>query len=121
MEERRLQSAAALKRLAVVLAFVSVRMIQLHQLAQANPEAASTAVLTQEEVECLWASTERAPYPEEAPTVAWAYGALAKLGGFYDSRGTGRPGWQALEKGWLELQARVAGWRLAIKHKRLVI
>ncbi len=39
--------------------------------------------------------------------------ALAKLGGWRDTKRTGRIGWQPLWRGWTQLETLVDGWRLA--------
>ena len=45
--------------------------------------------------------------------VVWVYKAIAKLGGFTDSRRTGIAGWDTLWKGWDKLQERVQGMLMA--------
>ena len=48
-----------------------------------------------------------------APSMKWAYGSLAKLGGFNDTKRTGMASWTTLWEGWDKLQAHVSGYRLA--------
>lgn len=47
------------------------------------------------------------------PTVRWACRAVAKLGGFADTKRIGRPGWDAFWHGWARLQQCIQGYRLA--------
>jgi len=47
------------------------------------------------------------------PSARWAFLALARLGGFTDTKRTGRPGWATIWHGWFRLQERVEGYRLA--------
>jgi hypothetical protein len=62
----------------------------------------------------LWAAIERTkPLPEQPPTRQWALLALATLGGWMDSKHTGRPGYRTLWKGWDRLLERVDAVRLA--------
>lgn len=58
-------------------------------------------------------STERGAPPEQTPSAAWAYRALAKMGGFTDTKRTGRPGWDTLWYGWSRLQERLEGYWLS--------
>ena len=99
VEDRRMQSADNLERIAVILAFVAVRLLQLRVLKKQEPTSSSDKVLTRLEWRCLWRSTEKSAIPKNAPTIHWAYYALAKLGGWYDSKRTGRVGWKAMHKG----------------------
>jgi len=49
----------------------------------------------------------------QVPSLQWAYLAIARLGGFTDSKRTGMAGWDTLWKGWQRLQERVEGFILA--------
>jgi hypothetical protein len=116
VERQRLQSASNLERMMVITAFIAVRLLQLREAAQA-PAAGDTpleeSLLGPEEWRVLWRSTERRASPSKPPSAQWAYRALAKLGGFTDTKGTGRPGWATLWDGWFRLQERLEGYRLA--------
>lgn len=113
VEVRQIRRRDALQRLAIILGWIAIRMIQLQQLEEASEEAPCTSVLTREEMHCLWAATETAPFPPEEPTVAWAKRAIARLGNFYDSHRTGRPGRRTMQDGLIRLTAICLGWRLA--------
>ena len=52
----------------------------------------------------LWKKTEsKAAIPVDPPSLYWAYYAIAKLGGWYDSKRTGRVGIKAMWAGWIKL------------------
>lgn len=62
----------------------------------------------------LWQATERGlAIPAQPPNCRWALRAVAKLGGWMDSKHTGRPGYPALWKGWDRLLERVDALQLA--------
>jgi hypothetical protein len=69
------------------------------------------------EWQVLWLTHENGkPVPEFAPELRWAYEALAKLGGWIDTKRTGRAGWKALWEGWFRLSERVDAARLVQQH-----
>lgn len=116
-ERQRMQSAANLQRMLVLTAFVAVRLLQLreHALAQPGPQAPEgcETVLDTEQWQVLWQIDQRSPPPASPPSARWACLAIAKLGGFTDTKRTGRPGWSTLWDGWLRLQDRIEGFRIA--------
>jgi hypothetical protein len=113
VERQRMQSAANLERMAVILAFVAVRLLQLRESA-AQEERPCTEVLSEHEWKALWLAREKTPLPQAPPPSRWAYKNIARLGGWYDSKRTGRPGWQSLWNGWFVLQERAAGFTAAV-------
>ena len=107
VEKLRMQSYENLKRIAIIQAFIAVRLLQLQELAQ-NKESAKSIPCTDHFSELswkiLWKKTEpQKPIPASVPSLHWAYYAMAKLGGWYDSKRTGRVGVKALWSGWLTL------------------
>jgi hypothetical protein len=96
-----------LKKAAVIEAFIAVRLLQLRELAQNREEA--------EKISCevyldtlSWkllfkATNQQAALPKKAPSLKWAYYAIAKLGGWHDSKRTGRVGTKAMWDGWVKL------------------
>lgn len=101
--------------MAQLLAFVAVRLMQLNETLN-NPAAAEqlcTQVLNEVEWKTLWLSTEgKKPFPEHTPQLKWAYKAIAKMGGFYDTKRTGRASWKTLHLGLTRLDERVSGYNL---------
>ena len=80
-----------------------------------DPGTACDTVLTLEEWHVLWLTGEQRARPDQAPSLHWACLAIARLGGFANTQRTGRPGWDALWKGWARLQERIQGYRLALQ------
>lgn len=115
VERQRFQRAANLERMLVITAFVAVRLLQLREAMMAESDAAAegTVPLQTEQWKVLWLSTEKTPPPQQPPSARWAFFALAKLGGFTDTKRTGRPGWATIWDGWFKLQERVEGFRCA--------
>jgi len=118
VEKRRMHSADNLERMAVILAFVAVRVMQLREVLheRRTPEAKERRcdeVLEAVEWKVLWLSRENKALPQTPPSLRWAYESVAKLGGWIDTKRTGRAGWKALWEGWFILEQRVDGYRLA--------
>ncbi|MDP3293656.1 MAG: IS4 family transposase [Nevskia sp.] len=117
VERQRFQSPENLERMLVITAFLAVRLLQLREHVDAPVESESArscdTVLTQEQWRVLWHSSERHPLPDTPPSLRWACLAIAKLGGFANTKRTGRPGWDTLWHGWARLQKRVEGYQIA--------
>ena len=117
VERQRFQSIGNLERMLVITAFLAVRLLQLRELLDKPVNTAGTScgkVLAEAEWKVLWLSTERnKPLPNTAPPTTWAYCALAKLGGFTDTKRTGRVGWDTIWHGWFRLQERLQGYQLS--------
>ena len=118
VEELRLQHPDNIQRVAVIMAFVAVRLLQMREVfhkARVCPSAniACDKLLDKYEWKALWLTHEKKPLPEKAPGIAWAYEAIARLGGWTDSKRTGVVGWATLWKGWFRLQDRTDGLILA--------
>jgi hypothetical protein len=111
VEQMRMHSRQTLERMIVMLAYIAVRLLQLREVLD-QPQAAQrpcTEVLSDNEWKVLWMSaTPKQKLPARAPALRWAYEAIAKLGGFYDSKRTGRASWAAMYEGWKRLQDHVA-------------
>lgn len=115
-ESLRMQRRENLRRVAIIKAFVAVRLLQLKELAQNREEAKDIScecVLTPLSWRLLWRKTEKQkPFPAQAPSLYWAYYALARLGRWHDTARTGRVGTQALWDGWLTLMHYVESYEL---------
>jgi len=94
-----------------------VRLLQLRESLAApagEPEATCEIVLSADEWKVLWVSTKpKEPIPQRAPSAHWAFYAIARLGGFTDTKHTGRPGWDTIWHGWFRLQERLEGYQLS--------
>ena len=113
-EERSLQSLEALDRFYAISAPIAIRMMQLKNLLETEPENSCETALDRDEWQCLHATLEpRKPIPKKAPNIRWAYYSIAKLGGWIDTKRTGRVGCTTMWDGWQKLLERVEGWRLA--------
>lgn len=119
VERLRLQSASNLERMLAITAFVAVRLLQLREQLpgcredQSEPALACDRVLRPQEWKVLWLTDQKTQLPVVAPSARWACLAIARLGGFTDTKRTGRPGWDTLWRGWRLLQERVEGFQLA--------
>ena len=113
VERCRMQSADNILRLAVILAFVATRVLQLRELFDSDKSGSCAQLLTPIEWTILWVTVEKKPPPDVAPTVEWAYHALGRLGGWYDSKRTGRVGPKTLLDGWNRLEQHIAGYEAA--------
>jgi hypothetical protein len=117
VEKRRMQTADNLERLAVILAFIAVRLLQLREVVLVDKPPGKqdcSSILTETQWRVLWRKQEKRAYRKKTPpTTEWAYYALARLGGWKDSKRTGRVGWNALWDGWFKLDMLVEGYELA--------
>ena len=124
VEDQRLQSPQRLERMAVILAFVAVRVMQLREVLHeprggTGPKRCCTEVLSDEQWKVLWLTREKKRPPKRPPSLRWAYESVAKLGGWIDTKRTGRAGWKALWEGWFILEHRVEAVQLAqLIHSR---
>lgn len=115
MGERPFQTLDNLERMMTVTAHVAVRLLQLKLLGEAGSESCET-VLAPEEWHCLHVIAKPGTrLPKRPPSALWALHAVARLGGWYDTKRTGRIGWQTLWHGWELFQERLIGWRMAIQ------
>jgi hypothetical protein len=115
VEERPLQSPDALERMMAITAHMAVRILQLRTISETSPEASCEAALEKDEWQCLWSTTQGGkPLPKRVPTIRWAYEAVGRLGGWQDTKHTGRIGWSTLWHGWELLQNQVVAWRAAL-------
>lgn len=123
VEKIRMQTADNLEKMAVILSFLAIRLLQLKEYfeeEQFSLNAESVCVscdelLTDTEWKVLWNTIEKKPLPISPPAAAWAYKAIAKLGGWTNSKKTGKASWATIWEGWYRLTERVEGFRLAQK------
>jgi len=116
MGERPFQTLDNLERMMTVTSHVAVRLLQLKLLGEAGDEGTCDAVLSPDEWLCLHVIAKPGTKPPKRPPSArWALHAIARLGGWYDTKKTGRIGWQTLWHGWELFQEQLKGWRLAMQ------
>lgn len=116
MGERPFQTLDNLERMMSVTAHIAVRLLQLKVLGEGGDESSCERVLSRDEWQCLHVIAKPGTRPpKRAPPARWALHAIARLGGWYDTKKTGRIGWQTLWHGWELFQARLIGWQMAMK------
>ena len=93
VERQRFQTVKNPEWMLVITAFLTVCLLQLRERLDTSTDTPET-VLREDEWKMLWVSTENSkPLPKTPPPARWAFYTIAKLSGFADSKGTGRPGW----------------------------
>ena len=123
VEALRMQSRENLTRMSVILAFIAVRLLQLRFIKE-EPAAQGESckeLLGTKSWQLLWLKMEKRALPNEAPDMAWAYKSLAILGGWKDTKRTGRASIAVLWEGWFRLQTLLEGYELALslEHQQL--
>lgn len=113
VEKLRMQTRENMERMAVILAFIAVRLMQLKEIITTDSsEQSCIHYFSATEWRLMWKKVEKKALPNDPPTVHWAYYALAKLGGWHDSKRTGIVGLKALWDGWVTLMKMLEGVRL---------
>lgn len=116
VEKLRMTKRENIKRVAVIQAFVAIRLMQLQEVVQNRDwakEIPCTPFLSPLIWKLLWKKTEKKKaLPTTVPSLYWAYYAIAKLGGWYDSKRTGRVGMKALWNGWHKLTDLIESYEL---------
>lgn len=121
-EDQRMQYMENLEKMVVILSFVAVRLLQLKEhfeqqgtiIPFENVQAPCNTLLSDIEWKILWKAIEKKEYPKSIPSAAWAYKAIAKLGGWNDSKRTGKAAWATVWKGFFRLRERVEGYLVAV-------
>lgn len=102
VENLKMHQFESLEKVAVVLAFIACRLMQLKDMGD-KPEGKTvpcTLCLSTPQWKLLYKAThKKSPDKNEPPTVRWAYHSLGKLAGWNDSKRTGRVGWKTLNEG----------------------
>lgn len=126
VEELRMQSIDHLEKMIVILSFIAIRLLQLKEYFEYptildidEKNSSCDELLTDTEWKVLWNSVERKSLPEIIPTAGWAYKAIARLGGWTDSKGTGKAAWSTIWKGWFRLKERIEGFRMAAELMKM--
>ena len=114
VEKLRLQTRANTERMGTILAFVAVRLMQLKEMAENKEKAKQQScelMFSVVEWQMLWLKIEEKKLPTEPPSIFWGYYALAKLGGWHDSKRTGRVSTKTIWEGWAALMLMLDGHR----------
>ncbi len=116
VESLRMQSRENLTRMCVILAFIAVRLLQLRFIKEVSAAQGESCeeLLGQKSWKLLWLRMEKKALPDKAPDMAWAYQSLAILGGWKDTKRTGRASITVLWEGWFRLQTLLEGYELAL-------
>ena len=113
IESLRLQSQDNMERLVTINGFIATRILQL-KFANALPDNPDCEqILSAKAWKLLWLKRMKTTLPDTVPTMSWAYQELARLGGWKDTKRTGRASVKVLWQGWLKLQAILEGYELA--------
>ncbi len=123
VEQLRMQSKDNLERLSVILAFIATRLLQLRFMNESKELSSSCCerVLKGKAWKLMWLKLEKKKLPKEAPNISWAYKSIARLGGWKDTKRTGRASVKTLWQGWFRLQTILEGYELAksLEHNDL--
>ena len=118
VEKLRMQYGENIEKVATILAFVALRLLQLREQGEDHRGTLRpcTDWLTPLQWKLLWRRVEKQKrFPSTPPSIRWAYESLGQLGGWHDSKRTGRVGWNALWEGWFKLDMLVEGYELRLE------
>ncbi len=122
LEASQLKDAKALSCLAAIVAVISVRLLQVRDLAQTtldqdadDPSLAANrpgelVALVPQVWRVVVARKARCPLLRLTPRLFWM--TIAKRGGYLARKGDGPPGWQTIWKGWSDFMLMVLGVEL---------
>lgn len=121
VEKLRMQAEDNLEKMLVILSFVAIRMLQLKEYFEKEPvgepenteQQSCEGILSSTQWKVLWATVVKKTLPTKPPSAAWAYSAIAKLGGWTNSKRTGKASWATIWDGWFKLNERVSGFLVA--------
>jgi hypothetical protein len=114
VEERALQTLECIERFMAISSHIAVRILTLKHQAESASAQNNEATVSDEEWQCLHTCAyPQKQMPTTCPTMKMVYDAIATLGGFLDTKQTGRAGWQTLWKGWYRFQERLSAWQMA--------
>jgi hypothetical protein len=108
-EDRRFENRERMEACLGVLSVVAVRVYQLKNAVESQPEAPASEAATEVEIELI--SRWEGKSTDELTVKGFVFG-VAKLGGFLARRGDGQPGVQSLWRGYQRLQDLILGAQL---------
>jgi Transposase DNA-binding/Transposase Tn5 dimerisation domain len=104
IEARQLESGERLQRCLPLYSVIAWRLLYATMLSRALPELPCTVLLALEEWQALYCAIHHTPTPPPTPpSLQQAVHWIARLGGFLDRRGDGKPGVSVLWKGFQHL------------------
>ena len=113
IESLRLQSKDNMERLVTINGFIATRILQLKFANEQAEQASCEQLISSKAWKLLWLKMIKTPLPETPPNMSWVYSELAKLGGWKDTKRTGRASVKVLWQGWFKLQTILEGYELA--------
>ena len=117
VESLRMQTKENLERMTMITSFVAVRLLQLRFMIEDETLANQSCeqMLGTKLWKLLWLKTEKnKKLTKTAPNMLWAYRSIAKLGGWKDTKRTGRASVKVLWEGWSLLETIFEGYDFAI-------
>ncbi|AQS40357.1 hypothetical protein Sps_05288 [Shewanella psychrophila] len=114
IESLRLQSKDNMERLVTISCFIATRVLQLKFANMQAGDVSCEQVLSTKAWKLLWLKRVGSELPKEAPNMGWAYQELARLGGWKDTKRTGKASVKVIWQGWLKLQTTLEGYELAM-------
>lgn len=102
-----------MERLVTIHGFIATRIQQLKFANEQSENTSCEQVLSPKAWKLLWLKQIKTKLPATTPNMSWAYQELAKLGGWKDTKRTGKASVKVLWQGWLKLQAILEGYDLA--------
>jgi hypothetical protein len=113
IEQSQLDDGADVQRLLGFCAPVAVRLLQLRQAAQQDPDDPATVAADPLMVQVL---ARRQHLEAKTLTLATFWRHVAQLGGYLGRKSDGPPGWRTVWKGWRYLCDLTEGARLALAY-----
>ena len=109
VEASQLEEVDRLEALIGMLCVVGVRLLQLKQQARLDPDRPAEECVSGDHVRMV-AAYFKEPFEQMSVYTFWRL--VGRLGGFLARRGDGEPGWQALWRGWQQLDLMTLGANL---------
>jgi hypothetical protein len=111
VEDCRLDTAEKLIRYLTLKSVIAWRLFWMVQINRAQPDAACTVVLAEQEWQALYVAIHRTTsLPQTVPTVRQVVRWIAQLGGFLGRKRDGEPGVTVIWRGWQRLHDLVSMW-----------
>lgn len=103
VEDCLLETGDRLKRFLTLFSIIGFRLMHITYFARVKPDAPSTELFSEEEVETLHIRVKRTEPPQEPPTIKEAVRMIGSLGGHLGRQADGEPGTTVLWRGMMRL------------------